>query len=58
MTFSYKKVYIENTSTITGPYEGKGPLKEYFDKSYNDLYNGAKTFEQAEAKLLKESIGE
>lgn len=56
MTFSYKKVYIENTSTITGPYEGKGPLKEYFDKSYNDLYNGAKTFEQAEAKLLKESI--
>lgn len=56
MTFNYKKVYVMDTSTIVGPYEAKGPLNEYFDKSYKDLYNGAKTWEQAEAKLLKESI--
>lgn len=56
MTFNYKKVYVMDASTIVGPYEAKGPLNEYFDKSYKDLYNGAKTWEQAEAKLLKESI--
>ena len=38
MTFNYKNVYINNTATITGPYEAKGPLSKYFDKSYNDLY--------------------
>ena len=25
MTFYYKNVYIEDTSTIVGPYEKKGP---------------------------------
>ena len=56
MTFNYKNVFVLDTSTVVGPYEKKGPLNEYFDKVYNDLYNGAKTWEQAEAKLLKESI--
>ncbi len=56
MTFKYKNVYINETSTITGPFEAKGPLGRYYDKSYHDLYMGQKTWEQAESKLLEESV--
>lgn len=56
MTFKYNNVYINDTSTITGPYESKGLLSKYFDKSYDDLYFGTKTWELAEVKLIEESI--
>lgn len=56
MTFKYNNVYINDTSTVTGPYEGNGPLSKYFDKSYDDLYFGTKTWELAEVKLIEESI--
>lgn len=56
MTFNYNNVYIENYSTIVGPYEKKGPLGNKFDKAYDDLYNGEKTWEQAEVRLLQDSI--
>ena len=53
MTFKYQNVYINETSTAVGPYEKKGPLGSYFDKSYDDLYFGEKTWEQAERKLIE-----
>lgn len=56
MTFKYKNVYINETSTVTGPYEKNGPLSNYFDKSFNDFYFGKKTWEQAESKLIEESV--
>ena len=56
MTFKYNNVYINDTATITGPYEGSGPLSKYFDKSYNDLYFNTKSWELAEIKLIEESI--
>ena len=56
MTIKYNDVYINDTATITGPYEANGPLKKYFDKSYEDLYFNEKTWEQAEEKLINESI--
>lgn len=56
MTFKYKNVYLNDTATITGPYEYKGPLSTYFDKSYQEFYFGTKTWEQAESKLLEESV--
>jgi len=56
MTFKYNNVYINDTATVTGPYESRGPLSKYFDKSYEDLYFGAKTWELAEAKLIEESV--
>ena len=56
MTYKYDNVYIEDFSTVVGPYEKKGPLGEKFDKGYDDLYNGEKSWEQAEVKLLEESI--
>lgn len=56
MTFEYENVYINETSTITGPYEKTGPLGDYYDYSYDDLYMDDKSFELAEAKLLNKSL--
>lgn len=56
MTFKYKNVYINETSTITGPYEKKGPLNNYFDKSYDEFYFSKKTWEEAESKILEDSV--
>lgn len=56
MTFKFNNVYVNGTSTVTGPYEKDGPLGNKFDKSYDDLYNGEKSWEKAEVKLLEESI--
>ena len=56
MTFKYNNVYVNNYSTVVGPYEKKGPLGKYFDKSYDDLYCKEKSFENAEVKLIKDSV--
>jgi len=56
MTFKYNNVYINETSTICGPYEAKGPLSKYYDKKYDDFYFGEKTWEQAEIKSIKDSV--
>ena len=56
MTFKYNNVYVENTALVAGPYEKKGPLQSYFDMSYDDLKMGEKTWEDAEARILEESV--
>ena len=56
MTFKYNNVYINDTITITGPYEKKGPLGNYFDKSYKEFYFGTNSWEEAESKLIEESV--
>lgn len=56
MTIKYDNVYINETSTIVGPYEFNGPFSKLYDKHYKEFYFGAKTFEQAESKLLQESV--
>ena len=56
MTIKYINTYINETTTIAGPYEANGPLKKYYDKTYNKLYFNEKTWEQAEVKLIKETI--
>lgn len=56
MTFKYNNVYINNTSTVAGPYEAKGPFSKLFDKTYSDLYFGEKTWEQAETKAINDSV--
>lgn len=56
MTFTYKNVYINETGTVVGPYEKKGPLNNYFDKSHDEFYFGMKTWEQAESKLIEEAV--
>ena len=56
MTFQYRNVFVEDASTIAGPYEAEGPLKKYFDKTFDNLYHGEKTWETAEVKVLADSI--
>ena len=56
MTQKYENVYLLETAVITGPYEKKGPLAKYFDYSYDDLYFGEKTWEQAEMLILEKSV--
>lgn len=57
MTYKFKNVYIKDSYTICGIYEGNGPLAKKFDKIYNkDFYYGEKSFEKAETKLLKDNI--
>lgn len=56
MTLKYNNVYINDTSVVVGKIENEGPLKNYFDKSYNDFYMGEKTFEQGEKRMILDSI--
>ena len=52
----FNNVYVLGSSTVAGLIEKQGPLGSYFDNTYDDLYCGCKTFEQAEQKMLKEAI--
>ena len=56
MTFKYNNVYLENVSTVVGPYEHDGPLSRRFDRYYDEMYMHEETFENAEVHLMKESI--
>ena len=56
MTFKYNNVYINNTATVVGPYEAKGPFKNLFDKKYKDFYFKEKTWEQAEIRSILDSV--
>lgn len=56
MTFKYNNVYLENVSTVVGPYEHDGPLSRRFDRYYDDMYMNEETFENAEIHLMKESV--
>lgn len=53
MTIKFKNVYIDKTYNIAGPFEQNGPLKNKFDQTINDFYDGEKSFELAEAKMQK-----
>ena len=57
MILNFRNVYLDNASTVCGPYEAKGPLSKNFDKKYTeDLYCKEKSFEKAEIRLLEDSI--
>ena len=55
MTFKFNNSYISEYHTVTGPYEKNGPLFKYFNYSFNNLYCGAKTWEQAEINIIKKT---
>ena len=46
---------IISTGVVGGPFEGKGPLASDFDKIYEDIWIGEKSFEKAEKKLLEQA---
>lgn len=56
MTIYFDNVYIKGAATVAGKDENEGSFGDLFDKTYNDYYVGAKTFEQAEMKMINDSI--
>lgn len=56
MTFKFNSVYVEDASTVAGIYEGKGPFAKYFDKVYDGLSFGEKSWELAEQKMVRDCI--
>ena len=56
MTFKYNNVYLSHVSTVAGPFETKGPFGRLYDKVYDNFYCGTKTWEQAECRMLIDSV--
>lgn len=52
------KPRIIQATSIVGPKEGKGPLKDYFDYIWQDDMGGEKTYEMAESRLQYTAITE
>jgi len=50
-SFTFNGVYLEETATIVGDMESKGPLSEHFDIHESDPYFGQKSWEQAEIQM-------
>jgi stage V sporulation protein AD len=49
-------VCVKETYSLTGPKEGEGPLKEFFDEISEDMFFGADTWERAESRIIKKSV--
>ncbi len=47
---------IFDCASIVGPKEGNGPMKEFFDRSIEDVFFGEESFEKAESKFISETI--
>lgn len=52
------KPKIISTTSVVGPKEGNGPLKNYFDIILKNDINGEDSFEKAETSILLKSIRE
>ena len=55
-SWTFKKVYLQESATAVGEVETDGPLSEYFDIKDRDPYFGQKSWEQAEMYMLKLAI--
>jgi len=55
-SITFNNVYIHQAAVAGGPKEKAGPLGSYFDKTYDDLYCGARTWEKAEIQLLRDAL--
>lgn len=54
MNIKFNNVYVEDVSTIAGPFVINGPLK--YDDIFEDFYDNEDTFEKCEIKELIKSI--
>ncbi|MCY6370484.1 stage V sporulation protein AD [Clostridium ganghwense] len=52
------KPKIIATTSVVGPKEGKGPLKDYFDIILQDDLDGKESFEKAESSMMYKAIEE
>lgn len=55
-TIKLDKVYLDSSAIVGTKMEKEGPLAEFFDFLYDDLYCGERTFEKAEQKLVKDAF--
>lgn len=49
---TFQNVYVNARASVAGPQEAKGPLKDLFDKTYDDPYCNEKSFEKAEQAMV------
>lgn len=50
-SIQFDNVYLKDSSIVVGPKEKNGPLGQYFDFSFDDLYCYEKSFEKAEIRM-------
>lgn len=55
-THYFENVYVQSTGTCVGRDEHLGPLSDYFDVYFEDLYCHKKTFEKAEREMQRVAI--
>lgn len=53
---SLENVYLKSTAVYVGPKEYAGPIGQYFDGHFEDLYCSSKSWEKAEMNLYKNAI--
>ncbi|MBG9797504.1 stage V sporulation protein AD [Brevibacillus laterosporus] len=51
-----ENVRIQGSAVVVGPKEAEGPLKDLFDRTYDDMYAGQDSWEKAEKKLMEDAI--
>ncbi|XMB87230.1 stage V sporulation protein AD [Mycoplasmatota bacterium WC44] len=52
----FKNVFISDTATVVGPLENEGPLANFFDFAFDDMYCEESSWEKAEQRLVKDAI--
>lgn len=56
MTINFDNVYLKGASTVACKDEKEGAFGNLYDKTYDDYYTGCDTFEQAEMKMINDSV--
>lgn len=56
MTIKFDNVYLKAVSTVAGKDEKEGNFGKMYDITYDDYYAGESTFEQAEIKMIDDSV--
>lgn len=57
-SIKFDNVYLKSWGTASGPKEKEGPLGDYFDITFQDLYCGESTWEEAEMNLMRNALSE
>lgn len=55
-TIRFNNVYLDNSAIVGSKVEKEGPLANYFDVLYDDLYCNERTYEKGELHLLKDAF--
>lgn len=56
MTIKFDNVYLKDVATCACKDEKEGTFGKLYDKTYDDYYANCDTFEQAEIKMIKDSV--